>query len=130
MYIFSSYDAVGVISVGDFITRISVLIGINLVLAGIIKISTTLYAATVGVSKILNIDHFLLPAAACGLLMASTSTILYRNLLEALDFIKYWDVFSVPFQIILPLITLIAARIKIQMLKNRPKMNTAKAAKI
>jgi len=130
MFIFSSYDAVGVISVGDFITRISVLIGINLVLAGIIKISTTLYAATVGVSKILNIDHFLLPAAACGLLMASTSTILYRNLLEALDFIKYWDVFSVPFQIILPLITLIAARIKIQMLKNRPKMNTAKAAKI
>ena len=128
MFIFSSYDAVGVISVGDFITRISVLIGINLVLAGVVKISTALYAATVGVSKILDIDRFLLPAAACGLLMSSISTILYRNLLEGIELMKYLNIFSVLFQIILPLIILIAAKIKMRMSKKRPKISTAKVA--
>lgn len=128
MFIFSSYDAVGVISVGDFITRISVLIGINLVLAGVVKIGTALYAATVGVSKILEIDHFLLPAAACGLLMSSISTILYGNLLEGIQWIKYFEIFDIPFQIILPLIILITGKIKLQLSKKRPKIAKAKAA--
>lgn len=128
MYIFSSYDAVGVISVGDFITRISVLIGINLVLAGVVKIGTALYAATVGVSKILEIDHFLLPAAACGLLMSAISTILYGNLLEGIQWIKYFEIFDIPFQIILPLIILITGKIKLQLSKKRPKIAKAKAA--
>lgn len=128
MYIFSSYDAVGVISVGDFITRISVLIGINLVLAGVVKIGAALYAATVGVSKILEIDHFLLPAAACGLLMSSISTILYGNLLEGIQWIKYFEIFDIPFQIILPLIILITGKIKLQLSKKRPKIAKAKAA--
>ena len=119
LFIFASYDAVGVISVGDFITRISVLIGINLVLAGIVKIAAILYSATVGVSKILNIKQFLLPAAACCLLMSALSTILYSNLLEGMDWLRYETIFSVPFQIILPLIILITGKIRFSVRQKR-----------
>lgn len=112
LFLFASYDAVGVISIGDFITRISVLIGINLVLAAILKISTFLYAASVGISKILNIKTYLQPAASCGVLMATLGFTLYDNVLTGIDFIKYLPVLSIPVQIIIPLIILIVGKIK------------------
>lgn len=112
MFLFASYDAVGVISIGDFVTRISVLIGINLVLAAVIKISAYLYTATVGISRIIHVDSFLQPAASCGILMASFGFVLYDDVLDGVGFNKYLTVLSIPAQIILPLIILIVGKIK------------------
>ncbi|MCI1981674.1 MAG: endospore germination permease [Oscillospiraceae bacterium] len=112
MYLFPSYDAVGVISLGDFVTRISVLIGVNLVLAGIIKVSAYLYSATLGISRILEIRDFLSPAVSCCLLVAGISGILYSNILDGMEFINIMPYYSVWFQIFLPAVILIAGKLK------------------
>lgn len=112
MYYFASYEAVGVISVGDFITRISVLIGINLVLASTVKIGTFVYAASAGVSQILGLRGLLKPAAPCAVLMAALGFTLYDNLLSGMALLKYLSVFSVPFQFLLPGLLLVCGKIR------------------
>lgn len=112
MFLFASYDAVGVVSVGDFVTRISVLVGINLVLAGVIKISTCLYAASSGISKILGLRSFLQPAAPCCLLMAAVGCTLFDDVVTGLSFIRWIPLLSVPFQLLLPLLVLIVGMVK------------------
>lgn len=112
MYPFSSYDAVNVISVGDFITSIAVLIGINLALAGVVKVSLCVYAASLGTAKVMGLKNGLQPAAPCCLLVAAIGFLLYDDLLTGLDFLAYIPFYSVPFQIIFPLVILIAGKVK------------------
>lgn len=112
LFLFASYDAVGVISIGDFVSRISVLIGINLVLSGIVRIDVSLYAASLSVSEALGTRGSTRPAACCGLLMVVLGYILYNNVLSAVNFIPYIPTISIPFQFIFPLIALITGKIK------------------
>jgi spore germination protein KB len=112
LFLFVSYDAVGIISIGDFVSRISVLIGINLVLSGIVRIDVSLYAASLSVSEALGTRGSTRPAACCGLLMVVLGYILYNNMLSAVDFIPYIPAIGIPFQFIFPLIALITGRIK------------------
>jgi len=121
MYLFASYDAVGVISVGEFITRISVLIGINMVLTATSKISVALYSATVGVSRILGLHDTLRPAASCATLMAALSYILYSTLLSGMSMRRYLPFTNMPFQLLLPLLLLICGKIKKKNAKKHAK---------
>lgn len=110
MFIYSAYDAVGVISVGVFITRISVLVGIILVMAGVIKISTLVYVAATGTSSILGLNNRLAPTVPLCLLMGTLSCILFQDVLAAIEFNRYIPLLSVPFQIAIPLLTLIVGK--------------------
>jgi spore germination protein KB len=112
MYPFSSYDAVNVISVGDFITSIAVLVGINLALASEIKISLSVYTGALGVAKVLGLKNQLQPAAPCCLVMAAVGYLLYDNLLTGLDFLTYIPFYSFPFEVLLPLLILIVGKAK------------------
>lgn len=112
LYLFASYDAVGIISVGEFITRISVLIGINMVLAASAKVSVAVYSATLGVSKILGLRRPLQPAAPCAVLMAALSYTLYRSIITGMSMRPYLPYVSFPFQIFLPLLLLICGKIR------------------
>lgn len=110
MFIFSSYDAVGVISVGSFVTRISVLVGINLVLAGVLKVSTLVYAAATGTSSILGLKNRLAPTMPLCLLMGTLSCMLFQDVLAAIEFNRYMPLLSMPVQIAIPLLTLIVGK--------------------
>ena len=112
LFLFASYDAVGIISVGDFVTRISVFIGVEQTLTGVVKLSSFGYSATQGVSKILGLKKFLQPAAPCCALMAALSLTLYSNILTELNFEKYVSLIAIPFQLIFPVVTLIVGRIR------------------
>ena len=96
MYLFVSYDAVGIISVGDFITRISVLIGINIVLTSAAKIGSFLYSASLGVSKILNLRETMKPAVPLAALMTAASFTLYDSVLTNLPLRQYLPAFRIP----------------------------------
>lgn len=113
LLLFASYSATGIISAGDFITRISVVIGVNLTLAGVIKISSFAYPACLGVSEIIGIKKFRKLAAPCCAFMAALSFTFYTNILTVIDFIKDFPYLSAPFQIILPVIILIVGKIKL-----------------
>lgn len=128
LFLFTSYDAVGIISVGDFVTRISVIIGVELTLTGVAKLSTFVYTAAQGVSKVLDLKKFLQPAAPCCALMAAISLTLYTNILTEIDFQKYVILFDVPFQIILPVVTLIVGKIRLGKQKKGAVKKAAPAA--
>ena len=112
MFYFPSYETVSIISIGDFFTRVEVLIGINLMLAGFIKSSICLYTASLGLTKLLNAPDQKPYVVPCGLLMATLSGMLYSNSVEMMDFIKYYTIYAIPFEVIFPLIILIGAEIQ------------------
>jgi spore germination protein KB len=104
MFYFPSYEAVSVISLGGFFTRIEVLIGINLLLAGFIKITACLYTASLGITKVINIQDQKKVAVPTGLLILASSQTQFKNTVEGLMFVKPYSVFVTLFEILLPLI--------------------------
>lgn len=116
--LFPSYRAIRLISVGNFIQRMEILIGMAYTLSGFIKCCICLYAVTKGIASIFNIEDYHKIVAPFGLLMALFSGIIYSSSMEmvewATDLYKYY---AIPFQIILPIIILITAEIKTRMAK-------------
>ncbi len=108
---FPSYSTARVLSLGDFLSRIEGSITMNFLLTGILKISVCLMAGTKGIAKLFNIEvhkNMLLPTTMLALALCA---IVYNNAMEMFDFIKYFNIYAVPFQIIIPVATWIAAEI-------------------
>lgn len=123
-FTFTSYDAVGIISVGDFITRISVVVGVELTLTAVLKLSVFVYTASLAVSKTLNLKKYLQPAGPCCVFMVALSMTLYTNIQSEIKFVKYVSLIDVPVQIILPALILIVGKIKL----GKKKKGAAKKA--
>lgn len=114
-YYFPSYIAVRTINIGDFLQRIEVVVAIVFVTGGFLKISVCLCAATRGAAKILNIKNYRHIVAPIGLLMMDLAIIIYENTMEMFDWAaKIYQYYAIPFQIILPIAILIAAKIKLR----------------
>jgi len=112
MYYFPSDQAVSVISVGDFFTRMEVIIGLNLMLAGVIKVCVCLYAASLGLAKVMNIKNQKSLIVPCCLLMVTVAGLIYSSTQDMTAWIKIYPVYAIPFQALLPAITLIGAEIQ------------------
>ncbi|MFT9078176.1 GerAB/ArcD/ProY family transporter [Ethanoligenens sp.] len=112
-FYFPSYSAAGIISVGDFLSRIEVLIGMLYVLTGFSKITVCLFAASEGLSKVLNKRKCTDLAVPVVLLMLTLAQILFTNTLEMYNWLqKVFQYYALPFQVVLPLILLAGAEIK------------------
>ena len=112
MFYYPSYEAVSIISYGDFFTRIEVFLGINLLVCGVIKISVCILSASIGISKLLNLDDTRTTAAPAGLLVLTLSMILFKNTERMLEWADIYPYYAIPFQIVLPLVILVGAEIK------------------
>ena len=106
---FSSFNMARTIQIGDFLSRIEGTISINFVLAGLTKITICLICAAKGISSLFRIEHFEHMTSPIGLLTISLSAILYKNTLEMFDFLKYYNIYALPFQIIIPVFIWITA---------------------
>lgn len=114
-YYFPSYIAVRTINIGDFLQRIEVVVAIVFITGGFLKISVCLCAATRGAAKILNIKNYRNIVAPIGLLMMDLASIIYQNTMEMFDWAaKIYQYYAIPFQVILPIAILIAAKIKLR----------------
>jgi len=127
MFYYPSYQAVSIISLGDFFNRVEVIIGLNLVLAGFIKACVCLYTASLGLTKILNFSNQKTAVVPCGLLMATLTGLLYSNTTELFAFVSAYRIYSFPFEVIFPIIILIGA--EIQTRKKIPKTPEATQTK-
>lgn len=110
---FPSYSAVSLINIGDFLQRIEIIVSTTLILSSIAKLSVFLSATSVGVAQIFNLkDHKSLVAPIC-LLMINLSIVIYNSTMEMFEWIEQViPYYSIPFQLILPLIIWIFAEIK------------------
>lgn len=112
---FPTYSAVRLIQIGDFLQRVEVIVAIVFTFAGLGKICVCLLAACNGLAKVFNINNYHKLAIPVGLLMMNFSMLVYRNVMEMFDWaIKVYKYYAFPFQVILPIIILIAAEIKVR----------------
>jgi spore germination protein KB len=124
LFYFPSYESVSIISVGDFFSRIEVLIGIDLLLSGFIKTCVCLYTASLGLTKILNIQKQNSVVIPCALLIITISGMLYASSITNMEFFKYYPIYVIPIEFIFPLIIWIGAEIqnKIKTADTNPKV--------
>ena len=110
---FPSYSAVARLEIGNFIQRVEIIVAVVFIIAGFIKISLCLLAATKGVARILSYQDYRFLVAPMSLLMIVLSHIVYDNILEMQEWAsRIYPYYAIPFQLLLPIIILIGAQLK------------------
>jgi spore germination protein KB len=104
---FPSYYAVSLVDVGTFIRGIELIVSINIIVAGFIKISVCLYGACLGICRIFSFDDYKWITVPMGLLMIALSFILYENTMHMFEWVNVYKFYAIPFQIVFPLIIFI-----------------------
>lgn len=116
---FPSHYATSLINISGYIQRIEILVSSNLILAGFIKAAVCLYAASLGLSKILKTKNIKIISPILCILSLILSILLYKSTMEMIRFIDYYKYYALVFQLVIPLITLIIASFqKIYLTKN------------
>lgn len=83
------------------------LVDINLLIGGGIKISVCIYAAVKALSQVLGINDYRKLTAAITTFCVVLSIWVYENVLEMFSWVeKVWPYYSIPFQIVIPLLLL------------------------
>ena len=112
VFAFPSYEAVSIVKLGDFFTRIEVLIGINLLLAGFLKNCVMLSTACMGIAKTFGYQDYEPFVAPCSLLILALSIVGSDNTEELFAWARTFTFFSIPFQILIPVLVLIVGTIR------------------
>lgn len=110
---FSSYAAVRLINVGDFVQRIEATVAISFIITGFAKTTVCLYAATKGLTSVFNIKDYHKLVAPIGLWVAMFAVFIYDDTTEMFYWARsIYSYYAIPFQIIIPIIIWITAEIK------------------
>lgn len=110
---FPSYEAVSMISIGDFLQRIEVSVSFIFIFGAFIKSSICLLVACKGIGKTFNLKDYRSIVIQTGLLMVYFSYTVYDNTMD----MRYWafkvySYYAFPLQVIIPIIIWILAEIK------------------
>lgn len=112
---YTAYSAAARINIGNFIQRIEVIVGINFIMAGLIKISICLIGACNGISKLFKINNYRIIVVPMGLLMFNLSYLIYRNTMEMGEWaFSIWPYYSFLFEVLIPIVIFIGIKIKRQ----------------
>ncbi len=115
---FPAYKAVSRINIGDFIQRMEIIPAAAYVIGGFVKLSICLLAITNGVSKLCNCGDYRLIVIPITLLMINGSLFVTSSMMHLFAWTEeIWTTFSLPFQVILPIMIWIAAEIKTKKIK-------------
>lgn len=112
-YFFPAYAAVRKITIGPSIQRLEIVVGVVFVIGVFIKVTTLLLASANGFAKLFDIEDYRFIVTPIALMIMNLSYLSYKNLIEQSEWTsKFWPYYSLPFEVILPLITLIRAEYK------------------
>ncbi|MCG8482350.1 MAG: endospore germination permease, partial [Clostridia bacterium] len=115
---FPAYKAVSRINIGDFIQRMEIIPAAAYVIGGFVKLSICLLAITNGVAKLCNCRDYRLIVTPITLLMINGSLFATSSMMHLFAWTEeIWTTFSLPFQVILPIMIWIAAEIKKKKIK-------------
>lgn len=127
-YNFVSYESARIVALGEFFTRIEIVVGVNIMISGFLKIVVSLFSSSIGLAKVLNITEYKHTAVPAALIVITLVGFLFRGLEEAINFVPYYSVFAFLFQVILPVIILVAGVIKKKMIQKKANSNLAEVA--
>lgn len=100
---FPSYETVGVVDIGNFISRIEVLVSGNFIVFGLVKISTCLYAGCRGIMRMTNWKNVKVIAGIAITAIIAASQLLYKSTMEMFAFLDVYKHYAPFFEIALPL---------------------------
>ena len=109
----NSYEAVRLINIGEFLTRIELLIALNNTTLLFIKICVLYYATLTALSQILNIEQnssLILPLGAIAIVFSAVKV--ESAVIHTVWGAQYAPVFSFPCTILFPLLMVIVAAIR------------------
>lgn len=114
---FPSYTALSRINIRRFILqRVEIIVSVVFLTAGFIKITLCLIAACKGYAKLFNFKDYKFIVTPMGILMVLLAFIIYPNIMEMSEWaFSTWTYYAFPFQVILPFIVLISAKIKLRL---------------
>ena len=116
---FSSYTTTRIIGIPGSVERVENLITTNFILAGIGKISVCLMSASKGAAKLFNIKEYNRIILPIGLLILALSTMVVSDTMDMFSSLPKYKYYSLPIQIVIPLIVWITAEVKHKLAKNK-----------
>lgn len=112
IFYFQSYEAVSAISIGTFFFRIEIFIGVYLIINSLIRISILITSSAEGIATLTGCGSQREMATPAGVLVLTLASTIFKGTEQLTEFVDYYPYFSIPFQIIIPLIVLVCALIK------------------
>ncbi|SBW10885.1 putative Spore germination protein (Amino acid permease) [uncultured Eubacteriales bacterium] len=109
---FPSYTAAKIINIADLISRLEGSIAMNFIVAGIVKITLCVFAASKGLAHLLELRDYRQLAFPVGLLGAALSANIFENVAQMVAFADAYKIYAIPFQILIPLGAWLAAEKK------------------
>lgn len=110
---YTSYHAIQMIEMADVLTRLEVLVAINLMTMGFIKICVLFYGTALGLGQVFNLNSYRPLVLPVGVLMVILAVTNVENVTEMFEFNRiYYSIYAVPFQVGIPLITLAVAKMR------------------
>lgn len=110
---FPTHSVIRYINIADFITNLDAFGMLLWTSSNFIKIAICYYCAVIGIAQWFKLSDYKSIVNPVGVLMLIFSITLYKNHIEHATFaIKIWPFYSLPFELLLPLLMLIVSKIR------------------
>lgn len=106
---FPTLSVIRQIDIADFFTRLDAVIITTWVVTGFIKVSVCLHITVSGLAEWLGLKDDRALALPIGVIMAALSIFLLHDVSHMAAFASVWAVYSLPFQVIMPILLLAVA---------------------
>jgi spore germination protein KB len=113
IHVYPSYQVIRLIKIAKILTRLEIIVAVNLLTMGFLKISVCYYATVLGLAQLLNLRSYLPLVFPVGVLMVSLSILQFDSVIENIFFaFEIYPYYSLPFEVGFPLLSLIIAIIR------------------
>lgn len=109
--VFPSHAAARLVDIDDVLTRVEILVAINFLTMGFLKVSVLLYSAASSIAETFKMSSYRPLVLPVGLMMVILTVTGFRNgFAESIVFAsETWSMYAPIFAVVIPLITLLAA---------------------
>jgi spore germination protein KB len=112
-FLYPSYSASRLINVGEVFTRVEILMGITFLSTVFIKVAILIYSLMLGTAQLCKLKSYRTLTIPVWILISLLGIHNFTNVTENLEFInKIYPFYALPFEVGIPLFTLVAALIR------------------
>lgn len=109
----ASMQSIRLIDIGNFLTRVDLLIAFGIAIALFLKISILYYAVVMGISQVLRLRSYLpliLPLGSIAIILAM---IAFESSIYEFNYaLRYHAIYTIPFELVIPPLSLLIAKIR------------------
>jgi spore germination protein KB len=107
------FETTRLIDIADILTRLDILVAIVLLVTLFLRVSIFYYATVLGIAQLLHLRSYLPLISPIGIMIISLAVLLYESLVEQSFFnATVWPVYTVPFEFLIPTLSLFIAKIR------------------